>query len=435
MIEFVSQYIWQYFIFMIATFFLLRFLSYKLLTTEFDILALTTLNVALSTSLLFVFYILDLVSISDLYEIGFLYLSVYFGIYLSSLIWRKKLKFYINNDQKESLIVRLYNVDTLAEKNLLILGWLLIFITMFFGIILLTQGEFSDERIVFAKSYRWLNILLTGCQTIFIPYSIGYYLVKRNKTIGIMILLNLMVSFLSGSKGFAIAYVVNFLIMSSFIDRKKSLFKKVKISYIFGLIISLISPTFLIMFWTKNSFAEATQIFLSRIYSSGDIFYYSFIVGDYRELFGNYNFFSYLLHPFTSIFGIRGYEWPIGAELFGMLNNQVEISGYGPNPHIPILSLVLLNGNLLFSVFFCFLNGVFISWSRVFSVKILQNEHINPFLRISAFSLFFMATPGIVIDLAQFEFTFISVISVVLILTCIHKIIGLSYSKYGGQSD
>ena len=227
MIEFVSQYIWQYFIFMIATFFLLRFLSYKLLTTEFDILALTTLNVALSTSLLFVFYILDLVSISDLYEIGFLYLSVYFGIYLSSLIWRKKLKFYINNDQKESLIVRLYNVDTLAEKNLLILGWLLIFITMFFGIILLTQGEFSDERIVFAKSYRWLNILLTGCQTIFIPYSIGYYLVKRNKTIGIMILLNLMVSFLSGSKGFAIGYVVSFLIMSSFIDRKKSLFKKV----------------------------------------------------------------------------------------------------------------------------------------------------------------------------------------------------------------
>lgn len=430
MIEFVNEYILPYLIFMTITFIVVRFLSSKLMTTELDVLATVNLNVALSTSLLFIFYLLALVDFNDLLQIIALYLSFYLGIYLSSILWKNKFKFYLNQGKyQDNLIQKVFMVDNLGKNNILTIGLVLFIISAFFAVILLLQGEASDDRIVFAKAYRWINIVLTGSQTIFIPYAIGHYLVKKTPRVGIIILLNVICGFFSGSKGFLIQYITTFFMMNSIINGKKGLLKKIKIKYILLLGILFVSPITLIMFWRGEGFYEASILLLDRLFSSGDIYYYSFVAGDYTKLFGEYNFLSYLLHPFISIIGIRGYEWPIGSELFAMANNQAEVLGYGPNPHLPILSLVILNGNFLLAFLFCFFVGIFVSWSRLFSLRIMQIKNIPPFWRIAIFSLFFMFSSLVVIDIGQFQFMLVGVLFVMIILSMIYKVMGLKYSK------
>jgi hypothetical protein len=426
MIEFVSEYILPYLICTIVIFIVTRFLTSKLTNTELDVFATVNSNVAFSTSLLFIFYLLGLVNLDDLLQIIGLYFSFYLGIYLSSLIWQNKFIFYLNNNNS---IQKVFIIDNLGKNNILTIGLILFVITAFFAIILLLQGEASDDRVVFAKAYRWINIVLTGSQTIFIPYAIGHYLVKKTPRVGVIIILNVICSFFSGSKGFIIQYIITFFMMNTIINGKKSWLKKIKLKYIFLLITLLVSPIAMIMFWRGEGFYDAAILVLDRLYASGDIYYYSFVAGDYTKLFGEYNFISYLLHPFTSIIGIRGYEWPIGSELFAMANKQSEVLGYGPNPHLPILSLVILNGNFLLAIIFCFFVGVFVTWSRLFSLRIMQITNIPPFWRIAIFSLFFMFSPLVVIDIAQFQFMLVGVLFVIAILSMIYKIMGLKYSK------
>jgi len=146
---------------------------------------------------------------------------------------------------------------------------------------------------------------------------------------------------------------------------------------------------------------------LDRIIHSGDIYYFSLDRGDFQELMGKYDPVSYILHPFLSIVGIRGYDYPLGAEIMGTAG--FEVTGMGPNPQWPVLSLVLFKEHIVTYVAAIFL-GFFVSVNLIVGLLVLFSEKINFFIKISLFNLLYITSLTFYLDIGVYEFGLIKVI-------------------------
>jgi hypothetical protein len=135
-----------------------------------------------------------------------------------------------------------------------------------------------------------------------------------------------------------------------------------------------------------------------------------------------------IMHPFTSLISIRGYDYPIGANLFGKVTG--DYSGYGPNAYLPVVLIVLLKGNIFFATLISFLFGSLVCSLRIYGLKMLSGyKTFPPFWRISIFIVCFVITPDIFVDVGLFEQALIAISFIVISLSIFYEISGYSYGN------
>ena len=176
------------------------------------------------------------------------------------------------------------------------------------------QGDFENR-----------NVLLTGpvwvfAKTIFYTSSSLFAVSvanKQDKKITYVLLGIVGCIFaLTGSKAFLISTAGIFIMSGAYFN-----FFRLKLRYIFLL--------FSLMAVSLKIFDYKLESVIIRPLFTADTYYFLLEEIGIEKLFGAYNFFSYLIHPITNVFGFRGYSHALGAEIQGLLSGILD--GSGPN--------------------------------------------------------------------------------------------------------
>jgi hypothetical protein len=388
---------------LVVAFYFMRFCTSRLQLNEFDSVGQLNLNTAFSLSSLTAMWGLRYVEGDEFLFIGSLYLLFYVVVGITSVLTinRKQL-----TQKRAGYDASLFSDPHYQYIVASVTGLILALTSIFFAYILVAQGLAGDDRIALAKDFRVLDLIRRGFATVFTYYSISCFIQRRDRYLLALLIFNVAIGFFSGSKSFFAEYITAYITIDTLIKgRQQNGFKKYL--PVIGMVLMLTMG--MVMFWQKVNFVDAVISVANRLFASGDIFYYSFIHNNYKELFGTYDFWPYVLHPFTSLFGIRGYEWPIGSLLFAQPG--VEIKGFGPNPQLPMTAIILFKGNPWLSVLFCSFIAVLTVFAHNFALRVLKVRSLPTVLRTSVFAICFVKSTVLLVDFSLVAIDLIAVFS------------------------
>ena len=343
-------------------------------------------------------FVISITTFIYTYYAGYVSINEFFLIFLIFLIFLftySIIPYFISNSWlvfKKSLIIS--NLDKQVTRIFIVFTVLIVFVYAYF----LSNYSSGDERLILNRKMRYLSML----QMIFYSWSIYLssliYAKTHSKEFFSYVILLLCCTFFTGSKG---ATVGNLFIVLFFYIKFNNLCLKKMFKYYFYVLFLLFLPTFFL-------YGEgAIQKVLHRILMSADIYHYSFIIGDYKALFGFYDPLSYILHPFSALIGFRGYDYPLGAQILSTAG--LNVAGVGPNPQLPILALVLFEDELrvilfsiatAFSMFLCVL----------FASFVLNFTKVHLFMRVMFFMTIYTSIYTIFLDIGLFQFNIIVLI-------------------------
>lgn len=300
-------------------------------------------------------------------------------------------------------------------------AFFILIIVTFISAILAMQSGGGDNRILAYKNNRILSLLLFSSHLILIYYMRTVFrLCKFHKIDKLLLFLYIIGLVLSGSKGAAVAAF--FIVFGVYLISEKNTRKSQKNA---SKSLWFISTSILILFFSvawNYGFTDVVLVFnvvFTRIMHTGDLYYYwSMQDGDFT---GYSNYLSYLLHPFTSLLGVRGYELPFGAELFYRVTG--DDSGFGPNPHLSLLSLVLAGKNIYYAVFLMITSLLFFYILKQTSIIIIRRLYLNFY---QAYSLHInICFLMLFIDIGMFEFIFIGSVIWFIVIYLIRSIFSM----------
>lgn len=388
---------------LVISFFVIRFLTGKIRINEFDAIGQLNLNTSFSLSSLTALAGVGYVESDDFLLIGGLYLLFYLVVWITSLVTVDR---QLQSQKRFGFDSKLFADPRYQYVVATVTGVIFALTSLFFAYILVSQGLSGDDRIALAKDYRVLDIIRRGFLMIFTYYSISCFLYRRDKYLLGLLLFNIFIAFFSGSKSFVAEYLTAYITVETLIKGTQQTNLKKYLPIIFFVLLFTVGA---VMFWQGKNFGESVESIANRLFASGDIFYYAFVHNDYKTLFGEYDFWSYIFHPFTSLVGVRGYEWPIGALLFAQPG--MELKGFGPNPQLPMTALILLNGNIWLSALFCSFMAMLLVFANNFALRFLQIRSLPTVLRTSVFAVLFVRASVILVDFSLVAIDLISVLA------------------------
>lgn len=276
----------------------------------------------------------------------------------------------------------------------LIAGAVLVIYKGMFGYMLLSYPS-GDYRLLLAKLWRPLDILLGGIEMSWLVLVLVIlFLGKGRWSEWVLGLTYVVTSFFSGSKGGLLGVLLLVvLIYVMFVGRRIPLKFQLAALMIGGLSVVLIKS-----FWSRRwDFWGA----LDRLVASGDVYLISFFLGNYQDVVGRYHPLEYIFHPFSAIFGVRAYAYPVGSMLGASIPGRTP-SVFGPNPQLPILLPVLLGPESLLSLPVAMLLGVAVPCFMWFG-HTAMTRRINHFWASGLFSAFYLNALTIFTDFSLFE--------------------------------
>jgi hypothetical protein len=386
---------------LVVSFFAMRMLTSRMQVNELDSLGQLNVNTAFSISSLTALTVLGYVQDDQFLAIGSLYLLFYLVMWFFSMgmLNRKTL---VKQDFG-------YDPQLFADPRYqyivaTVTGVILALTSLFFAYFLVSNGLSGDDRIAIAKDFRFLDVIRRGFATVFTYYSISCFLYRRDRYLLALLILNIGIGFFSGSKGFFAEYLTAYITIDSLIKGRRQINLR-KYLPLIAVVLTFTLGT--VMFWQNVSFVDAIISISNRLFASGDIFYYSFIYNNYQDLYGEYNFWAYVFHPFTSLIGIRGYEWPIGSLLYAQPG--MTIQGFGPNPQLPMTAIILNQGNFWLAAVFCAFMAGLVVVARSFALRLLEMRSLPTVLRTSVFAICFVKSAVVLVDFSLLAIDLISV--------------------------
>lgn len=299
------------------------------------------------------------------------------------------------------------------EKVTLTITCFSIFSMAVYGYSLFSGYSTGDERLLLNKSNRAFSLINSSLFNTAAPLLAFIYAEHKKRKYALLIIFFLIASTWSGSKGNLLLTCFTFIFFYFILNKNYIINKlriklstKIKLSIL--LIFALFIPSYL-MYGDNFYF-----IIKHRIIMAADVYIISFKVGDYKWLINRYDPILYLLHPFLAIVGVRGYDYPFGAELIGTMGKT--INGTGPNSHITMLGLVFYDGSIINISIFTIAITIIYFISLLIAFKILFSKRIPAFYRVPIFYTLYSNAWSLFFDVGNFEFKLIYVIMSIIIL-------------------
>lgn len=296
---------------------------------------------------------------------------------------------------KYSKMENYINIKPLDIKLASIIFYICLFISFIYIILFWTLYSEGSDRIYFNKDYRTLSLF----NTLFSFWSISissiiYSKYKIRKFLFFNLIIILLLAFM-GSRSLSVTGIFIFLF---FYLQLNSINVRYLVYIMIICFLSIIIPT-------QIMYGDALNIILNRVMMSGDIYLFSFVLGDYRELIGFYDPLKYFLHPFSSLFGIRGYDYPLGAQILSTAG--IPVTGVGPQDHMTILALTFFPDSYLaifiFTIYICLI----IVFFMIINFYIFSLKKIHITLRSIIFTLIYIQIINIFVGINAFSFNII----------------------------
>jgi hypothetical protein len=119
---------------------------------------------------------------------------------------------------------------------------------------------------------------------------------------------------------------------------------------------------------------------INRLWMSGDVYIYAYQKDALAAVQSNYpvSFLSYMLHPITSLVGIRGYDKPLGAMLASEVTRSDVLTG--PNPQLPVLLDYFFANSIATATLVAFLIGFLVVGIRPLGALLARSR--SRYLRV-----------------------------------------------------
>ena len=304
--------------------------------------ALTSMNVAVATATSFALALAYVGAVTFQEVVPFLVVTLaFYAAMILSFVW---VGYFWNKALTRVRLRPTVSAPSIGFESDALL-FLLVLMSAYLGYLALRQGAGPEGRIVLAKDFRGLDILRMGALQVYaclVSFQVASRQISWKSYIARLVVV-VLVGSIAGSKGVALVFVFAFFTIRGAMSGGERFSAKQWLGLGAIGVLALLAGAGVRIFWGESP-EEALIYMIWRILLSGDIYLYGLIDGNYKHLFGQYDWLSYVLHPVTALVGVRGYENPLGVDLFG--GTTGDYSGYGPNAQLPMLAVVLANGNL-----------------------------------------------------------------------------------------
>ncbi|WP_301376145.1 hypothetical protein [Aliarcobacter butzleri] len=253
----------------------------------------------------------------------------------------------------------------------------------------------GDERFILNRNMRELMLFnsLFSIWALFLS-SVIYSKTKQKKFLYYVVILIL----LSGFMGAKSTPVIGLLVFLFFYFQCN----KINAKYLFIIggigICLLILPTYFM-------YGNPLEKILTRIFWSADMYIWAFSIGDYKQFIDYYNPISYILHPYSSLIGIRGYEYNFGAQIIESAN--LSANGMGPQDHMPMLGLIFYNNCFLCIMVFSIIFASIMLFTILFVFYFFSKTNISLSLRVMIFSLLYTTSFNMFLSVNIYSFNII----------------------------
>ena len=158
------------------------------------------------------------------------------------------------------------------------------------------------------------------------------------------------------------------------------------------------------------SAGDIVYLLAYRLWMSGDTYVYAYQWEGLSSLRGNYdvNFLSYMLHPLSSLVGIRAYEKPLGSMLASEVTGQDVLTG--PNPQLPVLLDYFFSDALVTTFLIAFMIGFLVIGFRPAAIALAKSR--SRFLGVGAVAAAVFCPPAGFLDTSQVLITFVGILAV-----------------------
>lgn len=333
--------------FLIAVFLLISILWRKLSYGSLDPIVFGTIGIPLSAILIVYLFIMEQVDI-DLLVLFIVSLS---GFLLGAIIFLPA--FSLTSMRKNSQII----INSFPLKTVFAVVFISIFMSVITSSLAILFDGGGEGRFALQKLFKPIFLVQMGLLPVaLVMVARDDFNFKQKLILSFFIVFP---NFFSSGKSLILLFVY-FWGFDFFVNGKKITLKLLLcllgVAFV-GLVISLFVG------FGVSSFSDVFSILLVRMAMFGDVYIYAYQMDLLSEVRGVYSSFpSYVLHPLTSIFGVKGYDLPLGSMLNSALLGYEDI--HGPNPQLPVLLDLFFHGQLLIVFILSTLFGILSFFAR-----------------------------------------------------------------------
>lgn len=387
-----------------------------------DPVVIASISVPFSAALLAVLVAADLISPTKLFLFATVLVAYLAGASVVGMA-------FVRDRFRQNLVETISNVGNRRIAGVVVIT---LCITAALAFLAVSAGALGDSRQGFSRSFRPLALIQNGFFLVSILLLASPTLPTSRAFVWLCALMLLSIPF-SGKSVFL--PVIYWFGLKIYIQGRK-LNPKALISMIgtFTFGVAIMGT----LAYGVTSLAGAFLLLTSRLWLSGDVYILAYQQGALGMIRADYqvSFLSYMLHPITSLFGIRGYEKPLGAMLASEVSRDNVFTG--PNPQLPVVLDYFFPDSIAASFAIAFIIGFMVIGMRLLGG--IAEKGRGRYVRVGACAASIFCPALGFLDTSQVIISLIGILSAVAGLTILELVLSTwrkevqCASAHSGQS-
>jgi len=252
---------------------------------------------------------------------------------------------------------RTFMVDTLAGVRGGEIGAVVVItaaVTVVLAVFAIQMGAEGDARQEFGRAMRPLVLIQTGLSQLSALLLASPRLAMSRSVPALIVLAVLSVPF----SGKSVLLPVLFWFGLRLFMTGRQVTVKALVSMTVVVVTGVVGMA--LFAYGSDSIGGALVLLGARLWLSGDTYIYAYQDNALEGIRGNYDvsFIPYMLHPLTSLLGLRAYDKPLGAMLASHVTGEDALTG--PNPHLPVVLDYFFPDQLIVSLLLAFVIGALV---------------------------------------------------------------------------
>jgi len=284
-------------------------------------------------------------------------------------------------------------------------------VTFILAVLGLQAGAQGDERLAFGKLFRPILLIQNGLFLFSLVLMLARNMPRGRVWLWLILLIALSIPF-SGKS--VLLPAVFWLGAKLYLDRIHINFRTAVLS----LFLIIAGVTLMGTLAYRTNPLAGLLLFTNRLWMSGDVYILAYKGDALAAIHGNYpvSFLAYIMHPITSLVGIRGYEKPLGSMIASEVMHDDLLTG--PNPQLPVVLDYFFPDNYAASLLLAFVTGLLIIGIRPLGMSIARRAR-SRYVRVGGLvAAIFTPATGF-LDTSLAVIALVSVVSATVILVAI----------------
>ena len=204
-------------------------------------------------------------------------------------------------------------------------------VTLVVAVLGLQAGAEGDSRLAFGRLFRPIILIQNGLFLFSLVLLLARSVPVPRAVLWLLLLIVLSIPF--SGKGVLVP-AIYWIGIKLYLERKR--IKPGVALWSLVVVVGGVTAMGAIAYQSSN-LAASFLLFTNRLWMSGDVYILAYQRDALESVHANYpvSFLAYVMHPITSLVGVRGYEKPLGAMLASEFMRDDVFTG--PNPQLPVV--------------------------------------------------------------------------------------------------